>query len=339
MHMNRKLILGIAICAVTSSVKGQVAKWLIPPMYDTIQMADGEDLIITDSLNKKIIWSPAGKRLAMTEDQIFSYKEGFAVATKTGTGVITGFYNKNGKFKPLPRCNVSYSFPYFSNNYLLVQEGNNYRFVNTKGELSADKYVKAYPFANGYASCYTFANFQKRKDPYYLLLTNENERVFFSYGGKEFDHDDIEFISSVNDENIGFVVAKHRLYYFNGKNRSLSPVFAHKGEGNIKNQAKLEDALSLCISNESDSVSVLKAKCGKNSTIWIRFDALLRPLSLSLADGDYYYKKNAKVERSFESPLSVIEDENKYGINWDGKEIIPPQLDNIMSCFDDKAFV
>lgn len=336
--MKRKVILALII-ALSINVKSQVAKWLIPPMYDTIHIANGENLIITDSLNKKIVWSFSGKRLAMTGDQIFSFEEGFAVTTKKGTGEITGFYNRNGKFKPLSGCSVSYSLPYFSNNYLLVQEGSFYRFVSTKGELSTVRYVKAYPFANGYASCYTFANFQKKKDPYHLLLTNENEKVSFSYGEKQFDNDDIEFISSVNDENIGFVVAKHRLYYFNGKDRSLSPVFAHKGEANIKNQAKLEDAISLCISNESDSVSVLKAKCGKNNMIRIRFDALLSPLSISLADGDHYYKKNSKVERSFDSPLSIIKYEGKYGISWDGKEILPPQLDNIMACFDDKAFV
>ena len=337
--MNRKMIMGLAILAVTLNVKGQVVKWLIQPMYDTIYMANGENLIITDSLDKKIIWSFSGERLAMTGDQIFSFKEGFAVTTKKGTGEITGFYDKNGKFKPLSGCNVSHSLPYFSNNYLLIQEGYFYRFVNTKGELSTVQYVKAYPFANGYASCNTFANFQKKKDPYNLLLTNENEKVSFSYGGKQFDIDDIEFVSSVNDENIGFVVAKHRLYYFNGKDRSLSPVFAHKGEVNIKNQAKLEDALSLCISNESDSVSVLKAKCGKNGMIKIRFDALLSPLSISLADGDYYYKKNPQVNHPLDSPLSIIKYEGKYGISWDGKEILPPQLDNIMACFDDKAFV
>ena len=74
--MNRKMILGLAIWAVSLSVKGQVVKWLIPPMYDNIHMADGENLIITDSLDKKIIWSFSGERLAMTGDQISSYKEG-----------------------------------------------------------------------------------------------------------------------------------------------------------------------------------------------------------------------------------------------------------------------
>ena len=337
--MNRKMVLGLAILAVTLNVKGQVTKWLISPMYDNIYMATGENLIITDSLDKKIIWSLSGKRLAMTVYQISSYEEGFAVATKKGTGEITGFYDKDGTFTPLSRCEVSHSMPYFSNNHLLVKNGGFYSFINTKGELGTAQYVEAYPFANGYASCKTYANIQKKKDPYLLLLTDKDERISFSYEGKQFDNDDIEFISSVNDENIGFVVAKHRLYYFNGKDRSLSPVFARKNEINIKNQAKLEDDLSLCISSESDSVHVLKARCGKKDLIRIRFNNLWSPLSISLADGDYSYQKNSQDLHFFDSPFSIIKYEGKYGISWDGKEILPPQLDNIMACFDDKAFV
>lgn len=338
-NMRRKLFLGFAIFVSTCNVSGQVAKWLIPPMYDDIHMASGENVIITDSLDNKIIWTLSGKRLAVTSDQVFPFKEGYAVTLKKGSSSISGFYDRNGSFVPLSGCSATYSRPYFSNNYLLVQEGYFYRFVNNKGELSSGQYAKAYPFANGYASCNTFANIQKRKDPYNLLLTTENEKISFSYDRKLFDDDDIEFISSVNDEQVGIVVAKHRLYYFNGKDKSLSPVFAQKDETNIKNQAKLEDDISLCISNESDSVSVLKAKCGKNNRIQIRFDALLVPISITLDDGEYIYKKKAQINHSFESSLRMINNGGKYGISWGDKEILPPQLDNLIACYEDKAFV
>lgn len=337
--MNRKIILTLAVAAMTITAKGQVAKWLIPPSYDNIHMANGENLIITDSLNQKTIWSPSGKRLATTEDQVFSFVEGYAVTTKRGSGTITGFYDRNGKFKRLSGCSVSYSLPYFSNNHLLVQEGYYYRFVNSQGELLSGQYAKAYPFANGYASCNTFANLQKKKDPYNLLITKEHEQVTFSYDGKQFDNDDIEFISSVNDENIGIIVAKHKLYFFNGKNKTLSPVFARKDESNIKNQAKLEDELALCMSNESDSVSVLRAKCGKNDRIQIRFNSLLIPISISSADGEYTYSKKTISPKKYESPLRLNKEGNKCGISWDSDEILPPQLDELITCFDDKAFV
>lgn len=329
----------MAVVAMVSPLKGQVAKWLIPPLYDGIYMTSGEDLIVTDSLDHKTIWTQDGKRLATTDDMLCPFVEGFSVTIKRGNGIITGFYDKYGNFTSLQKCNVAYSTPCFSNYNLLVQEGLFYRFVNPNGEFMPGKFWKAYPFANGYAACCTFANFQKKKDPYNLLITKEHEQVFFSYNGKQFDNDDLEFISSVNDENIGIVVANHKLYYFNGKDRTLSPIFAKKDETNIKKQAKLDEDFALCFSNESDSVYILTAKCGKNDRIKIRFDAFLIPISISSADGDYFYSTNAKAKRSYESPLRISRKGQRYGISWDGTEILPPQFDELITCFDDKAIV
>lgn len=337
--MNRKIILLMTIIVYTCSTSGQVVKWLIPPSYDGIHMANGEDLIITDSLDKKIIWSIEGKRLISTQDQLFPFMEGLAVTTKRGSGMITGFFNKNGKFTPLSGCNITYSQPYFIDKHLLIHEGEFYRFVNSNGDYESGQYVKAYPFANGYASCNTYANFQKKKDQYNLLISKENEKIEFSYEGKTFADEDIEFISSVNDENIGFVIVKHKLYYFNGNDRSLSPVFARKDETNVKSQAKLDNELSQCFSNESDSVSVLQAKCGKNDKIHIRFNQCMIPISISLIDGEHIYRQKVIDRYSYDSPLRMTKDDEKYGILWDTKEILPPQLDSLITCFEDNAFV
>lgn len=339
--MKRKLILGFVIFVFVSNTCGQIVKWLIPPLYDNIHMVNDEDLIITDSLNYKIIWSFSGKRLAITSDQILPYRDGLAVTMKKGTKSISGFYDKNGKFTPLSGWSASNNpyYPYYSYNYLLVSNGSSYRFINGQGKLLSGQYLEAYPFFNGYASCWAYSNIEKQKDPYCLLLSVNNEQVLFSYGGKQFGSDDIEFISSVNDENIGIVVAKHRLYYFNGKDMKLSPVFDQKDEVNIKNQAKLEGNIQQCISFESDSVRILNAKCGKNGRIQIFFDAFFVPTSIKLKDGRYVYKKNPQIKRVIESPLKKIESAAKYGISWENKEILPPQFDNLITCFGDKAFV
>lgn len=337
--MNKKLLLGLVILATASHTNGQIAKWLIPPMYDNIQMAEGENLVITDSLNTKIIWSQSGKRLASTKNHIHPFKEGFAVTTVTGTDSITGFYDNSGKFIPVSNLYVANSEPYFTDQNLLVHKGLYYMVVDTKGELKEGRYLNAYPFRNGYASCYTYANLLKKKDPYYLLLSKDNEQVVFSFGGKQFENDDIEFISSVNDENIGIIVAKHKLYYFHGEDRTLTPVFYNTSETNLKYQAKLELDFSQCTTNLSDSVFVLHAKCGKNDRIHLKFDNLQIPLSVSLSDGEYVYKKNVEPTTTFESPLELVKERGKSGIYWGGQEILPPQFDELMTCFGDKAFV
>ena len=336
--MNKKLLLGLVILATASHTNGQIAKWLIPPMYDNIQMAEGENLVITDSLNTKIIWSQSGKRLSSTKDQIHPFKEGFAVTTVTGTDSITGFYDSSGIFIPV-QGHVANSQPYFSNQNLLVHKGLYYMVVNTKGEFKEGQYLNAYPFRNGYASCYTYANLQKKKDPYYLLLSKENEQVVFSFGGKQFDNDDIEFVSSVNDENIGIIVAKHKLYYFHGEDKTLTPVFFNTSETNLKYQAKLELDFQQCTTNLSDSTFVLHAKCGKNDRIHLIFDNHQMLLSISLSDGEYVYKKNVEPKIEFESPLRLVKEGGKSGIYWGEQEILPPQFEELMTCFGDKAFV
>jgi hypothetical protein len=337
--MGRIIILVLTIVAIACPANGQIAKWLIPPQYDAIQLANGGDLIITDSVDLKVLWSPTGRRLAICADQISDFSENRAVTIKKGSNNITGFYDGNGRFIALSECNVALSKPFFLNGHLLVLQGDFYRFVNSEGNLGNGQYTKAYPFYNGYATCSTFLNLQKRKDPYNLLLTKDNEEVVFEYEGKRFDNDDIEFISSVNDESIGIVVAKHRLYYFNGKDRSLTPIYAREGETNKKNQAKLEDDIDESFSVGTDSTSVLQARCGKKDKIRIVFDDCLMPLSISMPEGERIFIKDVVQKRPYESPLVMTQRGNKFGISWDVQEILPPQLDELIKCFGDKAFV
>lgn len=337
--MNRKLILGLFVFAVTSNIKGQVAEWLIPPMYDNIHMAEGESLIITDSLEHKIIWSQSGKRLSVTKHQMYSFKEGYSVTTRPHSDIVSGFFDREGKFTPIADCNVTYSMPYFSDMHLLVHDGTYFRFVNTNGIVSESRYEKAYPFSNGYASCFTYANLEKKKDPYNLLISKDEEQITFSFNGKSFDNEDIDFISSINDENIGIVVAKGKLYYFNARNKTLSPIFAKKNETNIKNQAKLENDISQSITNDYESVYILHAKCGKKDRIQIKLNKFMVPLSISLTDGEYVYNRKEEAEIILESMLEVVNNKQEFGINWKGMEVLPPQFSEVITCFDDKALV
>ena len=136
--MKKHLFFLFAILA-TTPIKGQVAKWLIPPAYDDIHKAPGTDLIIADSLNNKVLWTQSGKRLSSTPDVLFPFVDHFAVSTKRGSGTITGFYGLDGKFTPLSNCSVTYAKPYFSDGYLLVLDDDFYRFVNSKGEKGEEQ--------------------------------------------------------------------------------------------------------------------------------------------------------------------------------------------------------
>lgn len=335
----RRLLLMAFWITVSVSIKGHVARWLIPNVYDNIYIAQGASVIITDSAEHKILWGFNGRKLARTTDHIFSFMDNCAIAVQPNTPNIKGFFRPNGEFIGLKNCTVAHAYPYFSNDYLLVLEDNYYRFSDQSGKLSDSKYIMAYPFSNGYASCKTYENMEKSKNPYNLLLNKELEAVRFSYEGKSFDADDIDFISSVNDENIGFVVIKRKVYLFNGLNKSLSPVFANKDDINIKNQAKLPNDIQLCWSNETDTTSILNAKSGKSGFVRIRFNNFYVPTAIIRNDSEYKYKFNKKIIKKQDSPLKYTMQNNLFGLNWEDIEVLPPQFNKVGQCFGNKAFV
>lgn len=336
--MNRTLLTLICV-NLFSFANAQIAKWLIEPAYDKIHMASGIDAVITESEDSKILWSIEGSKLAETTNDIFEFKENLSVTTKPGTAIITGILKSNGEIMNLDNSNVTYAYPYYSCGKLLVQNGMYYRFVGKDGTMSSGHYTKAYPFFNGYASCQTFMNIEKKKDPYLLLLNENEETIHFSYNGKVFDANDVEFISSVNDENTAIVIIKRKVYSFNGKDGCLSPVFATKEESNLKNQAKLDGDFSECFATTENNSFILTAKCGKNDYVSFEFDNMLRPITFTSGEEIKTYKFNIEEKKECTSPLRMSTEGDKHGIYWESTEILPPQFDKISTCFGNKAFV
>lgn len=335
----KRLLFYTLVFASTSIANAQVAKWIIPPAYKAIHKMGGGDFIVTDSADTKILWSWDGRRLAVTRDQLFPFNENLSVAVPSGTNIISGFYDTAGHFTPLGGYSVALGYPVFSCGYLLVMEGQFYRFVNTQGKPLSGQYKVAYPFSNGYAVCYTYRNMEKQKDPHYLLLTTADEEVPITYNGKTFGDNEIEFISSVNDENVGFIVAGHKLYRFDGKSRSLSPVFARAGETDLRNQARLDQAITSRLVRQNDTTQLLTASCGSSGSVQIWFDNRLVPRSIQTLDGLRRYTKNAQQTRSYATHLRVLREEGKMGLFWDTTELLPPQLDQVTTCYADIAFV
>lgn len=337
--MMKKIISILILTSLISSTHAQIAKWLIEPYYDDIHMAIGTNAVITDSADSKILWSFDGKRLAKTSNDIFNFKEKRSVSTIPGTANIANIFKDNGDIIKIENCKVTHVYPYYSCGQLLVQQDAFFRFVDLEGNIDESKYSKAYPFFNGYASCQTYMNMDKLKDPFLLLINTKGESVDFTYNGKSFDTDDIEFISSVNDENTAIVVLKHRVYTFDAKNKTLSPIFATEDDINIKNQAKLEGELNECYKKADDETSTLTAKCGKTGYVTIEFDNMLKPVSITANDVVKKYNVYEETRREITSPLRMGSANNLYGIYWDSEEMLPPQFDKLLTCFDNKAFV
>lgn len=335
----RRNLLFLLFLTTTIIVNAQMARWLIQPSYDYINIVSGIDAILTDSSGVKSLWSFEGKKLFTTQDIIFPFKEKRAITIEPETNKITGIIQENGEFIKLDNYKTTYQYPYYSCGKLLVRDGLFYRFLDINGNISNEKFVKAYPYFNGYATCRTCIDLERMRDAYFTLIDEHEKTVTFSFNGKTFSQDDIDFISSVNDENIGVVVIKKKVYYFDGKQRILLAAFAREGESNLKEQAKLKGDIDQCITATSDSTTQLVAKCGKTNTLLIQFDSMLRPVSVTTNNNEKKFHSKTEKKENYTSPLKIQELENLYGIYWQQEEILPPQFEEVVTCFDNKALV
>lgn len=323
------------------NVKAQIARWLIPPSYERMQIVKSVDAIMTDSAGVKAVWTMEGKRLLTCKDALFPFKDGIALAVKPGTSQITMAYKIGRESVNFSGCSVAHNYPYYSNGKVLVKNGEYYRYIDTEGNFQEGQFVTAYPYCNGYAACVTYLNMEKQKNLCHFLMDEAGTPVVFTYQGKAFDNEDVQFISSVNDENIGIVVVKSKVYFFNGVSKELTPVFAKDAPStNVKEQVKLISDIEQSFVQSSDSTYVLYAKYGKNDAVAVFFDALKRPVSIKRNDNEHFYRQNTIAEKTYQSDLITTREGDRFGLSRnDAGEMLPPQFDEVVTCFDSRALV
>lgn len=337
----KKIILSLTLLVVCMAVKAQMTRWIMQPGYDKIYIASGAPLLISDSLDTSSIWNFKGQKLAVTKDDIHPFREGLAVTTQKKTDNITGFFDVQGKFTPLKGYTVTYGEPYFKNGYLLVRSNGRYCFLNELGEeVNLGYYADMYPFNNGYATCFTYVQPDKLKDPYYEFITSNLQRVILSYNNKVFDKTDVEFLSSVNDEGKAIAIIKHKVYFYDIKSSQLEPVFSNKAETNIKRQVEVKGEIHEYLLNMNDSI-IIRGKGGsKTDFVRFNFDKYLRPTKIYFADRTEVYKEKEIVEKKYTSPFSSLKTRgNKLGLSYDGKPVLPAQFDAVGFFLNDFAVV
>ena len=81
--MNKRILLSIMFACILISVHAQIAKWMVRPNYDHIEMLDCG--LMKVSMNGKIgLLNDIGKEiLPLKYDSITAFKEGYALPKKT----------------------------------------------------------------------------------------------------------------------------------------------------------------------------------------------------------------------------------------------------------------
>lgn len=341
------LLIFVSLCVV---VKAQMSRWIMQPVYDSIYIQSGAPLLISDSLGIYTIWNLNGKKLSVTDDCIHPFKEGLAITTQKHSENITGFYNTKGEFIALDKCAVTYDYPYFRDGYLLSKIDNKYCFINNKGEhRMMDNYLNVYPFNKGVATCFTYDQIDKLKDPYYSYTTTSRGTIKLSYNDKIFDKTDVQFLSSINDEGVGVAIIQGKAYLFHLNSFKLEQVFSNKNEVNLKNEINPKKQVAVeeqfaTLNFIGDSLVIegkgTKIK-GKNyETVKFVFDRFLKLKKVYYADRTVSYKENIEEEIKFNSPFTSFKSaDNKYGLNYNGNVALPEQFDAIGIFVNDFAVV
>ena len=338
-RMKRQFV-SLVVLALSAAANAQVAHWLIPPSYDKIYKVKGADLVVTDSLKEKTLWTFDGKPIYKTTDAIFPFNEDVSVITKGGTTAIKGFVTTRGEFTPLEDCIVEHAYPYFSDGLLMVKKKDGYyHFVDKQGRTVIRNCASAFPFSNGYAKCTSYKD-RKKKEIRNLLIDRFGNPVKFTYKGKKVDEDDITFISSVNEDNLAVVVVKKKVFYYDTQLQELRPVFVSDSVVNLKYQAQVLDDPTKVKPKKGDLSDIMMyAKCGKKDRVGFKFNSLLVPIEFYVNGVTVPYTQKRGNGWNTDSPIRIVKQDGKFGLYWNGEELLPPQFDENPICFSNKAFV
>lgn len=345
--MNTKNLISIAILALaTSTTQAQIAKWVVHPDYNSLQFDTDNSLVIGHKGSETSFWNEDGRLLSTTSDVLYSFREAKAITLKPNTGNVTGFYSVRGDFVMVEPCSVACDYPYFSDGFLLVKQGNYFQFIDGEGKKSADKYFMAFPYNAELAACYTFEDLEKKKNPMCYYITTGKEKVTLSINGKPIDAEDVDFLSSLTDEGIGIFINKHKFYYYNNKTKDVSPLFEKDDEKDKKKQVSIEGVLSENIRKEGDSLFVVSGKIGKAGKAELYLDKCYIPIKISFIENGVetsarVFRRNKHNIQTYTTLLSKQKsaENGKWMISYRGNPIVSNIFDDVRPIKDDLAFV
>lgn len=350
--MNRRyLLLSVALLFVAAA-DAQIARWLVEPLYDSIQVQDnglyvamkeGRSFLIKDGVT---LFSEEGI-------DIGEFREGRAVVLSPGTNRLAGVLGEDGNYINFSDYNyqVDANYPYYSDGWLLLRNENGfYYYASPEGAVNGP-YAEAWPFSCGLAVVKSFRDLEKPnvERSTWCYIDTELKEVALP---EQTDNRDVEFLSSLSDDK-GIVVVKKVYKLYDKKLHQYLPLYA-----DTLRDKKKEKPVAVTVV-PTGVVPVLE------EDIWrvtarnaeMRLDARRRPLNIvypaTATRKDRVVNKFHPVDYMSPEPetdLEVFSDDeaatrrgNQYGLLLllprDTVELLPPQLKAIIDLHGDRAVV
>lgn len=304
---------------LASSANAQIAKWLVRPSYDYIEMTDSGLLKVVSDGKVGLLSGDGKEVLPMEFDSISSFKEDRALLFKDGE--FYGITDLQGRTIPLQEWNyqLPHGTAHFHSGYLLVKQNQQFYFIDKEGNQVYGPFADAYPFFNGHACVKTYIDYLKKpEDTLFDCIDTDGKPLQL----QEFDKKDVNFMSSFN-EGKAIIVIKKRFYVIDLDSYKLTPI----STDSTTNKKSLVVSESKEVqTGKSEEGYMVAAKNGK-----FIFDRFMRLKFMELS-GNEPVAINFPVEskRRFTSVFDKITDNNQDGLTFGGETLLPPQFDDVL---------
>ena len=338
------ILLFISTVLLHVSSAAQLPQWLIEPVHDTIFVKKDRCLLQTERDEIPSLWTFDGNLLGTVHNRIMPFHDGMATVIDRQKQCIVGIIDTLGNSKEMPQLGIAYDSPFYENGYLLVNNGGVYSYYGKDGnKADAFQYfVRAYPFHHGYATYFTYANYDKMKDPCYGYLKSDGSAMQYrmSVKGKirTFDEKNIKFLSAVGTDDKGVAVIKDRLYWYNSRNDLFEPMCRGNADNINKRHLELVGNYSEYFKNLPYDTVKIKARYGNGRYVRLIFDRTLRFVRLQTEDSILTFPEPQQDSVRYASPISPF-GTGKIGLAYNGRKILPEQFDAVGQTYDNTAFV
>lgn len=314
-----RLFVGIVWMCLASSADAQIAKWLVRPSYDHIEMTDS-GLLKVVSGGKEGLLSVEGREVLPIEfDSISSFKEDRALLFKDGK--FYGITDLQGRIIPLQEngYKLPHGAAHFHSGYLLVKRNQQFYFIDKEGNQAYGPYAEAYPFFNGYACVKSYVDYQKNpEETFYDCIDTDGNPLQLH----DVDKEDINFMSSFNERK-AIIVIKKRFYVIDSDAYNLTPI----STDSTTNKKSL-------VVSEDKEIQVHKGEDGylvaaKNGTFVFDHFMCLKVMELP-GNEPVAFDFPVAPKRKFTSVFNQISGNNRSGITFGGETLLPPQFDDIL---------
>ncbi len=333
MRTLRPYLIAVAVTLPIVSM-AQLASWCIAPEYDNVELI-GSDLYRTEKDGVTSLWTLQGKKISdMTGSQLMPFSEGMAVVVDvTDPTLLKALIDSKGVMTDMSKYGyrINPDYPYYSDGYLLVQNQQDYVYLNKQGQSVFGPFAMAYPFSDGVASVRAYDGTDRNNKDLFWAYVSENFPSF----PDDYKFDEVVFNSSFSGGKAVAIIGKdaYLLTLDSAMNVTTAPIYFSE----VQDPQNLVTVTKKDLEGEWNNGTLTIR--GKNSLL--QFDKNLRPTAVKFMDAPNITFNETKGDSvKLATELEPFTDtNNKKGIKMDGTTFLSGQFEDVASCLGNQAIV